>query len=299
MPERERRHLLGPILLIFAGALLLLHQTGIWPISWAHLLRAWPLLLVLLGLDIVLGHTRTGRAVFAVLAVGLLLAILLYTPAAHATPALEADSLTYPSRGIETAEIHLELGVGRVRVSTPADDDELYHARISYDPGRAQMTADVAHERQRAVAQLKATQSAWAPFWSPWIGPGADEWNVRLNPDIPTHLVVTGGVNDTMLDLSQLTLTRLDLSVGIGQTQVILPEEGPYHVNINGGIGSLIVELPQGVEARIRADNSLGSMDIAGRFRQDGRYYYTPGYESGDRVVDIDIDGGIGNITLR
>jgi len=158
MPERERRHLLGPILLIFAGALLLLHQTGIWPISWAHLLRAWPLLLVLLGLDIVLGRTRTGRAVFAVLAVGLLLAILLYTPAAHATPALEADSLTYPSRGIETAEISIAI----------VDDATIaqLHGQYLGDPTPTDVLSFVLeegdHHLEGEIVASAETAAAWA-----------------------------------------------------------------------------------------------------------------------------------------
>jgi hypothetical protein len=299
MPEREKRHLLGPLLLIFAGIVLLLHQTGTWTFSWSHIARLWPLIFVLLGLDLVLSRTRLGSAIFIIVATGILLAVLVYSPSTPVARPTQSESLTYPAAGLESAEIHLDLGVGRVDVTAMANGDDLYQAHYSHDPDHAQVTADVERDGTRAIARLRAEQSYWAPIWLPWSGFGADAWDVSLNPDVPTHLTITGGVNETNLDLSSLSLTRLDLAVGIGQTHVRLPAQGPYRVLISGGIGALTVELPEGVPARIRADSRLGSVSVAGRLTQDGRYYYTPDYAPGAPAAEIDIDGGIGSITVR
>ena len=52
----------GPLLVLGLGAVLLAHTTGLLPAGWWWLLaRLWPVLLVLVGLDMLIGRRTASR----------------------------------------------------------------------------------------------------------------------------------------------------------------------------------------------------------------------------------------------
>ncbi len=72
--RKERDSLVGPILLVGAGIIFLFNNLGWldWSI-WEALLRLWPLLLIIGGLDMIIGRrSAVGGVVVAVIAVVLL-----------------------------------------------------------------------------------------------------------------------------------------------------------------------------------------------------------------------------------
>lgn len=53
-------------------------------------------------------------------------------------------------------------------------------------------------------------------------GKARNEWETRLNDEVPTDLVVQMGAGESDLDLDSLTLTRLKLQMGAGKATVNL-----------------------------------------------------------------------------
>ena len=296
MPERERHHLFWPVILILAGVALLLDQLEIWTFSWSYVARLWPLILVLAGLDILLSRTRLGGLIFVLLAVAIVvLGFTFLGPMQADERDLAQESFEYPIKGVETADVHLELDVGRLIVSPLQDSSNLFEAEARYDKRRMQVTAETSLDGDQARVHLKGTHRAPASLPGDFVG----EWHVRVNPDIPVRLQFDGGVNEAKLDLTGLSLTGLDVDVGVGAVEVLLSAKGPYEAFISGGVGKLTIEVPRTIEARIRLDGGLGAVDVARRFERDGDYYVTEGYEWASDAVDVEIDGGIGVLTLR
>ena len=77
MNDGERRSIILPVLLIVVGLALLLEQFGVWHPDWGEILRLWPVLLVLLGLELIARGRRAGGWVTALLVVGVLLVVAL------------------------------------------------------------------------------------------------------------------------------------------------------------------------------------------------------------------------------
>jgi hypothetical protein len=72
------------------------------------------------------------------------------------------------------------------------------------------------------------------------LGGGArNEWDLRLNDDVPTDLVVEMGVGESDLDLDSPALTGLDLQMGAGETPVDLTGDyaQDFDASIEGGVG--------------------------------------------------------------
>jgi len=70
-------------------------------------------------------------------------------------------------------------------------------------------------------------------------------------------------------------------------------------VRVNGGIGQTTISIPAGVAARIEANAGIGQVHVNGNFQRQDRYYVSPGYATAEQRIDIDVDGGIGGITVQ
>ncbi|MBC7261840.1 MAG: hypothetical protein H5T63_07475, partial [Chloroflexi bacterium] len=70
--KRNRPSIIGPLLLIAAGVLLLLNQMGKLPWGiWGTIWRFWPVILILIGLEILIGLSRST----VIYIIGLLIAL--------------------------------------------------------------------------------------------------------------------------------------------------------------------------------------------------------------------------------
>src|SRR5215203_2413269 len=76
-----------------------------------------------------------------------------------------------------------------------------------------------------------------------------NEWDIGLNEEVPTDLVVKMGAGESDLDLDSLTLKGLDLQMGAGKSTVDLTGDyaKSFDASIQGGVGEATVLLPSGV----------------------------------------------------
>lgn len=294
MPDKRHASLIGPMLLILAGVVLLLNQMGIWRLDWSAIWQFWPVLLILIGIEVLLGRTRLGNMLTLLIGIGLFVALVFFVPVASFENALVRETYSYPLRGVETATVHLGVSVGSIDLCALDDSDQLLTAEVTHDPERARIVErfDLLGDEARVTLKTTGTNKSS-------VGRSQQEWCVALSPEVPLRLHFDGGASAAELDLAGLTLSRLDVNLGVGDATVSLSEIGAYDVAIDGGVGLLTLNVPTDVEARIRVDGALGSIDVASRFEQRGRYYVTEGYEPEEDHIRVDVDGGIGAIHIR
>lgn len=290
------RSVVGPLLLILLGVALLLDNLGIWSLSWGDVLRLWPLLLVLAGLQIVFSRTTWGGIVSLLVVIAVIVGVVALSPPEGRASTAE-EVIAYPARGIDAAVVRADLGIGVLEMGALEGSDQVFELSARYDRGQVRLTHDV--QIEDGTAQVRLGTTSRSTGWSPLGGRFESAWHLRLSPDVPLQLDVITGVSRARLDLQRLDVTRLTVNAGVGEVHISLPEAGRYDVTVDGGVGSLRIDVPEGMEARLRVDRGLGALDVASRFRPQGVYYVTPGYEDADARADIDVDGGVGSITIR
>jgi hypothetical protein len=127
-------------------------------------------------------------------------------------------------------------------------------------------------------------------------------WSVSLYEDIPMDMNVDLGVGESELNLSGLNLQSLVVDTGVGEATIDLTgewQEG-FDVDINGGVGETTVYLPENVGLRLEADTGIGSLVVNGLQREgDSNVYTNATYGESDVNITLDIDGGIGEITVQ
>jgi len=295
--EVSRRSIFWPVLLILAGALLLLDQMGIVTLNVGALLQLWPLLLVLVGLDLLLRGQRAGAAIQALLALlvvagALVLARALLTGGGP----VETRRLVFPADGVRSANLIINVGVGRVELRAATDVGYVVETTVTHGTGAPEVSLD--GEVDGGVANV-VIRSKGPGVWIPLGRDAPERCSIGVNPTIPVSLRVNAGVGQADLDLRGLRIAELVVDGGVGEYRVILAESGQYEARIEGGVGAITVILPEEMEARVRVNKGLGSVEVSDRFVPDGRLYVSPGYEEAVHRVDIDIDGGIGTVTVR
>jgi len=307
----ERRHrpgVVGPLMLITIGVLLLLNQMGrlSWDL-WGTLWRFWPVIFILIGLDILVGASRSTL----VYVLGLLAALVVIGGVifyavwqggqlpAPGPSAFGTETLIEPLRDATSGRITLKPGVARTEIGALADSPNLVEGTIEY--GRyslkANRSASVVNGRAEFSLQGRGRSST---FWWPSDN-RTERWNLRFTPRISLEFAVESGVGDLDLDFSGLKVTRLDLSGGVGNATVTFPAAaGITRASIETGVGNIRVRIPDGVGAQVRVDKGLGNVNVRNnRLSRSGNDYVTSDYSSAENKLELGINGGIGNITIE
>lgn len=299
-PEQSRRgSLVGPVILIGLGILLLLNSLGIleWSV-WEVIFRLWPVLLIAWGLDLLIGRRSIWGSLLAlVLTLAVLAgALWLFGADIGAGRVVAGEEIRQALDGATQAEVVIAPAVGTLHVEALPESANLVEGVIRL--GRGERAArDFAVEDETATFTLRSKGTTFGPFLGGW---GAERaWDLGLNPDVPLQLEISLGVGQSDVDLTGLTVSDLEVSMGVGQTTVILPDEGRFQAKIEGAIGQTIVVIPAGLAARIHVDTGLAGRQLPDEYQRRDDIYTSPGYESAENRVDLEVSQPIGNVTIR
>jgi hypothetical protein len=295
----RRGGLVGPAILIMLGIVFLLNNLGYlgWGV-WGTLVRLWPVLLIAIGLDLLIGRRSILGSALVVFLVLILLGSAIWWTGywLPAGMAITSDTISQPLGAARRADIDIAMGAGRLHLGSLAESDNLIEGTIARATGE-QVVQDFSMNGDSATLKLQS-QAAW-PFSFRERRGERVEWNLLANRNIPLRLHIDTGAGQATLDLARLQVGDLDINTGVGQTTLTLPQVGQVRARINGGVGETIVIIPAGMAARIEATTGLGQVQVIGNYQREGKISTTAGYDSATNRVDLVVSGGIGSITVR
>jgi hypothetical protein len=147
------------------------------------------------------------------------------------------------------------------------------------------------------------------------------EWELRFSDEVPLDLEISMGAGEGDLDLSSLTLNRVnfesgagdvnvdlsgsslnDLSVRIGAGDVTVDLSGDWQndlsADIQGGLGRVTVVLPRSTGVEVEAQGGIGLVNATG-FNQSGNTYTNDAFGESEATLFLNIEGGVGEINLE
>jgi len=340
--RRRSRHnpsLFGPIVLIAIGVLFLLNNLGMLPgltLNWVAAVRLWPLLLILIGINIVVRQAPRPlggllSAIVGLIAVAIFGYVLLFSPGGVPViggfPAgnqgdVQTREISFPATDLQGAKVELDFGTAGAHVGALEDSPSLIEGEVSYI---GDLTFDTSTSGSQASVFLRENN---AGLW--WLNPGnwgtydLGKWQLGLSPRVPLDLRLNAGAGSVDLDLSELTLQALNFDGGAGSTEMTLPdgdydatvdagagsatvnlgENGRQQIEIDGGVGSININLPSNREVRVTVDSGVGSFNLNGRQfdhvsgdDNDG-VWETNGYQNAADPLDLIIDVGVGSVNI-
>lgn len=302
-PQPRRTSMVGPVILIILGLAFLaqnlnLFEWDIWNVLW----RLWPVWLIALGLDIMIGRrTSWGSWAVVTVVIAVIGGALWYDAnfgGTYTAGTREPVAIIQPVGNATRAEVLIDSSVSRLEVRG-GGSDTLVEGTVT--PLRNERISEDAHNSgDTLVFNLRSRNEQGGIFSLPFNGDfSAPTWDLRLSDKIPMSVKVDTGVGASYLDLSSIQLTDLEIDSGVGETEVSLPGTGRYRVDIDGGVGQFTVRIPRGLAVRITVDQGLGAVSVNGDFDRDGKAYISPNFSEAEHRAEIDIDGGVGQISVE
>lgn len=290
----ERGGLLWPVLLVLAGIVLLLNNTGQldWTI-WELLLRLWPAILVAAGIDLMIPRRSAyGHLLALALILGVFLGSYWLISNVEVNPE-GATTIDEALEGSRAASLVLDSTVGELRLHAGAPDGSL--AFGSTAPGRVgRIEVDRSKQGDRAV--LVVAQRSRSGYWLMFPDSTA-RWDLAVSSQIPLDLDASLGVGSMDLDLTGLEVEQINAEVGVGQIELRLSEAAGA-VSIEGGVGQLRIVLPAGASARIHISRGLSALQLPAGYRYANGIASSPSAQRSSPDFEIRVDLGVGLIAI-
>jgi hypothetical protein len=168
---------------------------------------------------------------------------------------MQHESKSVDPEGAQSARAQLKIGAGELNLTGGAD--QLMEADFSYNVSdwKPKVSYDVSGDEGELVVRQGGSEG------SDLGGEARNEWEIRLNDDVPTDLVVQMGAGESDLDLDSLTL-------------------------------------PSEVGVKAKAQGGLGKINAEGLERV-GDSYVNDAYGESDVTLNVDVQGGVGEINLE
>src|SRR5208283_5188186 len=206
------------------------------------------------------------------------------------TGPLQYDSFHLDRDRSEVVKVNLNMGAGKLQVGSGTE--KLLQAYFTYNVPRwkpvVQYDAGVL-----TIDQGKTEHVNFQP------GQIKYDWDLRFSRETALDFGVNFGAGEAQLDLGSLNLRGVNVQMGVGQLNLDLRgrPQHDYDVHIEGGIGEAIVRLP--ADAGVYADASGGIGEVKARgLRKQGDHWENDAYPTAKVKVHVNVQGGIGSITL-
>ena len=207
----------------------------------------------------------------------------------------QTDSQSVELGNAESVQAAIKMGVGQLNIRGGATN--LMDAEFTYNV--EDWRPEVDYQQRGDIGELQVSQP------DAEINGIPDDnieyrWDIALQNAIPLDLNVDLGVGESELNLSGLALQDLVVDTGVGSAVIDLtgPWQDSFDVRINGGVGETTVYLPENVGLHMAADTGIGSLVVNG-LQKDGDVYTNAAYGNSDVSITLEINGGIGEITVQ
>ncbi len=316
--------LVWAILLISIGILLLLNNLGIvswdvWSIIWGF----WPILLIILGLQIIAGESIWGGLVAALISFLIVLAVVVYSIAAvnsdfntrisesfpfwesldfkQFIPTIIETELTVSAEDfpeVDSRAIMLDFTSGSLTFTEGEITPEhlLLSAVHPEDSGVPVLTNSLVNGELEV--NFSTDESRGFPFFN---SSGKREYNFTLgNPEIPTELGVEMTSGNLSLALGDQILSKLDLKATSGNLDISLGEgsipKGGVSIDITSGNVDFVI--PETVGLTVKYDMTSGSLSVNGNSLRGEGSMKSANWETAVTQLTITVDITSGNVRI-
>lgn len=205
---------------------------------------------------------------------------------------MQNEPVSIDQAGAQRADVELDLGAGELTVNGGAD--KLIEGTFRYNVPEWKPIVRTSMNGSHATVTIKQPEHIR-------LGGGNHEyaWNLAFNSKVLLDLALNCGAGQARLHLGDLDLRSVAVHIGVGQVDLDLQGHPTrdYDVNISGGIGQATVRLPQDVGVRAEAHGGIGSINVTG-LEKRGDHYENNLYDNAKANIRLKVDGGIGEIRI-
>lgn len=326
------RNLVTGVLLLGLGVLFLGRNLGWFDVDWSELVRFWPLLIILLGVNLLFGNRSRALTVTTVVLLAVAVPIIIVSRTHdrwehrgfydddhddHHSDGYGQDDdfeeederettdtvryqgvqrFTEPmSAGLQTASFTLKGGAAHFLLRDTTA--QLAEAQADLGFGRYGLRRVGDGVGANLVFEMNDNQKVeWKN--GEWKGGFKNNVDVRLNPAPLWDLTAEIGAGEADFDLTPYRVRSLKLETGVTDVDVKFGSRADLtEVDVDAGVAQIRLLVPQSVGCRIENDG-LSRTSFDG-FEKVGKFYQTPGYDQAAKKINIEFDSGLANLEVE
>ncbi len=297
--QRARGAPVGGILLLFLGVLLLLQNLGILPPGlWQSLIRFWPVIIVIIGLNIVF-HSMSPWLTSLILIgiLGAVLGVAVWQSETNATPVPASQFYSEALGNIKQGKVTLKLVAGDFAVgSLSSGSPDFAEAASTGNDGAMGFKADLRREGSEGVLSIEA--NGFTRGLPSLLGARGE---IDLTGNVPLVLSVDAVMSNLILDLGDLTVYNLETNAVMGNYVITMPRSsGLASAAVKGVFSNVEINVPQGVGVSITVNSVFGDAEIdQNRFPKQGAGYVSADYETATNKLNLKVDSTFGRVAVR
>jgi hypothetical protein len=206
---------------------------------------------------------------------------------------LRTESQSIELGNAESVSVKIKMGGGDLKII--GDAEKLMEADFTYNVAKLKPEVEftdgmliVQHPDVRGYRTLQDIKEF------------RNEWDLRLNNDVPMNLSLDMGAGTSDLQLADLSLTGLDVMLGAGECTLDLTGNWARDLNVtfDTGAANITVRLPRDVGVRVKVVAGVGKIEASG-LMQNGYVYTNEAYGTSEVTLHVNIMTGIGQINLE
>jgi hypothetical protein len=293
-PGYKYRALIWPGLLILIGAVALLVNTNL--ISADRLYRLgdlWPVLLIVIGLELLVTRMPISTNASALAAVLILLVAvggsLAYVSAGPSVPTgTQTMDSSARAGNLDAGAVDISVGGAVLKITGVDLGGDLFRSHIEYS-GPA---PDVSVERSTGHIEISQNNGFHI------FGPQHFTLELKLSSSVRWAIAVRSGAANNTYDFTKLQLTSLEEQTGASREDISLgAPKGNVPVSINGGALTVHLHRPNQTAANVYVSGGAVSLDFDGQqHRAVGSV--SAGVQGASDIFSIRISGGACTVTM-
>ena len=261
----------------------------------------WPLLLILAGISIITEGTFIRPLLSGVF--GILVALLVFGWVGNifnddddfdsvSTEEYVKKTFTVPyDSTITIANLSLKAGAGKFFIND--DTDKLIYAKakgtkVNYSMKDSQKDSIVWIDIKSETKNFKLFNDKPTKFY------------LKLNQNPVWNLDLELGAAKSEIDLSNLRVKNLVLKTGATKTEIKLGDKlKKTYLNIDMGVASLKIKIPHNTGCKILGNMGLVKKELPDFETTDKGIYKTSNYETAEKKIIIDFNGGVSKFEVE
>lgn len=291
------RSFFWPAVLILIGVVALLVNAG--AISSDRLYRLadlWPLILVVIGLELISRRALQGNAsdlaavlIVLVAAVGAVAYVAVGPAIPGGTQTLNASDAV---GDLNQATLHVDVGAATMTVTgSGALGEDLYRAHIEYSGSKPDISLD------RSTGDLQFSQSN--PFG--FFGSHRFVIDLQLSSAVSWNFSINTGAASDTFRLVALKVGSIELNTGASREDITLgPPKGAVPISVNGGALTVHLHRPSGTQASVQV--SGGAVNLVADGQRHGgigdQSWQSSGFNGASDSYQVDVNGGACTVSM-
>ncbi len=283
--------------LIAVGAVWLLQTMGLITFNvFTSITQLWPLILVVVGINIIFRGNGTVRLVTWMAFFAAVFIYGYYNPAVNNHKAL-INGKTHVIEKLEATDSGvLKINAGAAEMNLKSGTANL--AEIWSNIPNMNYSTD--YNNGNKDARISVGSREPSGLWNFGDIRGR-RMELSLNQDVAWDVDVDFGAGTSRLDFSDVKLGKADLDIGAGSLSMYVGSNNAQtDIKLDAGASSIELYVPKTSGVAITAESALSSTNIdeLGLIRE-GRRYTSGNYDEAQNKINIDLHMGMGSFELK